>query len=121
MRRRNTQALLRAALAEALPGVEVRTRVPDPRPDRLVVVRRTAGGEANALVDRAGVGVECWAPTEQGAWELADACSRALRRLRFADGYCSVEEESLRSDYDTVRGSPRWFGSYTVTTYATNE
>ena len=121
MRRMNVQGELRARIAAALPGTEVRTSVPDPRPASLVVVRREGGAAENALVDAAGVGIECWAPTEEGAWELARACSEAMRRLRFADGFCSVTEESLRSDYDADRGSPRWYGSYTVRTYSTRE
>ena len=118
MRRRDVQGQVREAIATVLPGVEVRVSVPDPRPPTLVVVRREGGYAENALVDRAGIGVQCWAPTEAGAWDLARRCAEAMLRLRFADGFCSVTEESLRSDYDTVRGSPRWYGSYTVRAYA---
>lgn len=121
MRRIDVQGRLRAVLAGALPGVEVRVRVPDPRPATLVVIRREGGAAANALVDRAGIGIQCWAATEAEAYDLAERCSRVMRRLRMADGFGPVTEESLRSDYDEVRGSPRWYGSYTVTAYAEQE
>ena len=113
----DVQGGLRRALAAALPGVEVRVSVPDPRPSTLVVVRREGGAYENALIDRAGVGIDCWAPTEAEAWELADEVAGAMSALTFADGFATVRMESMRSDYDVVSKCPRWYLSYTLQTY----
>lgn len=121
MGRMNVQARVRSALAAALPGVEVRVSVPDPRPEALVVVRREGGRRENGLVDRAGVGVDVWARTEADASELAMRVSDAMLGLSFADGFARVEEESLRSDYDAFASSPRWYGSYTVWNFSPRE
>lgn len=121
MGRMNVQARVRSALAAALPGVEVRVSVPDPRPPTLVVVRREGGRRENGLVDRAGVGVDVWARTEADASELAMRVSDAMLGLSFADGFARVEEESLRSDYDAFASSPRWYGSYTVLNFSPRE
>lgn len=121
MTRLNVQADLRRRLAEALPGVEVRTSVPDPRPTTLVVVRREGGGDENRLIDRPGVGIDCWAPTEDGACRLCELADAAMRALGFADGYASVRLEAMRSDYDVAERSPRWYASYTLRTYKPND
>lgn len=113
----DVQGGLRRALAAALPEVEVRVSVPDPRPSTLVVVRREGGRRENALVDRAGVGIDCWAPTEAAAYELADEVAGAMASLTFADGWADVSMESMRSDYDVVAKCPRWYLSYTLRTY----
>lgn len=119
--RLNVQADVRRRLAEALAPVEVRVSVPDPRPPTLVVVTREGGRRLNDLQDRAGVGVLSWAPTEAEACRLADRASDAMRALPFSGGYDLVEEESLRRDPDPNDGSPRWYGSYTVTTHHYDE
>ena len=113
----DVQGGLRRSLASALPDVEVRVSVPDPRPPTLVVVRREGGRRENALIDRAGVGIDCWAPTEADAYALADRVAGAMDELRFADGWADVSMESMRSDYDVVAKSPRWYLSYTIKAY----
>jgi len=117
MGRMEVQAAVRAALAEALPGTEVRASVPDPRPAELVVVRREGGAQRDPLVDSPGVGVECWAPTEAGAAALAMRASAAILSLPFSAGFADVREEACRSDYDALRRSPRWYMSYTMKTF----
>ncbi|MBQ9058523.1 MAG: hypothetical protein IJ125_05015 [Atopobiaceae bacterium] len=117
MPRLNVQAKVRQALAQALPDIEVRVSVPDPRPKTLVVVRREGGRKLNRLIDRAGVGIFCWAPTELEVSELADKVSDALSSLDFRDGFALVEEEHMESDRDPLTKTPRWYASYTVTTY----
>lgn len=115
--RLNVQADVRRRLAEALAPVEVHTTVPAKRPPTLVVVTREGGHRLNRLLDRAGMGVLCWAPTEAEAATLADRASDAMRSLPFAGGYDLVEEETLRSDPDPDTKGPRWYGSYTITTH----
>ena len=123
MPRLNVQADVRSYLAASLDGVEVRVRVPDPRPERLVVVTREGGRRLDALRDRAGVGVLVWAPTEAECQELADEVADLMFALNgdfgFRRGYDLVEEEALYSDADTETrpDTPRWYGSYTITTH----
>lgn len=120
MARLNVQADVRAYLDGMLPDAEVRVRVPDPRPERLVVVKRAGGRRLNILQDRPGVDVLVWAPTEEAAAELAERVSHLMELLpreRFLDGYDLVREETLRSDPDPETDIPRWFGSYTITTH----
>jgi len=125
MARLNVEAYVRSYLAASLPGVEVRTRVPDPRPERLVVVRRAGGGRLDGLRDRPGVhliiyGGSEWDTSElaAGVGDLMDALNRSDEA--FLDGVDRVEEESLRSDPDTQTqpDTPRWFGSYTLVTHS---
>ena len=51
-------------------GVKFDRRVPNPRPDRLVVVRRD-GGNVSGVFDRPRVALDVWAKTEQEATDLA--------------------------------------------------
>lgn len=124
MPRLNVEAFVAAHLRESLAGVEVRTRVPDPRPERLVVVRRGGGGKVNRLQDRAGLHILIWGGSEWETSELADRVSDLMEALNRSDaamlaGVSLVEEESLRSDPDalSVPEVPRWFASYTITTH----
>lgn len=115
--RLNTQAVVRAALAGALTDATVRVTVPNPRPDKFVLVRREGGRRLDLHRDNVGIGVDCWADTEANAAELASRMSDAMFALEHVDGIASVTEESFRSDPDPVDASPRWYGSYTLITY----
>lgn len=117
MPRLNAQAAVRRLLAEELPDAEVRASVPDPRPARLVVVRREGGCRDAHLLDTAGIGIDMYAPTELEASELAEAVSDAMLRLPFSEGFAKVSEETCRSDYDVKAGCPRWYASYTLRTF----
>lgn len=117
MPRLNVQADVRRRLADALAPVAVLTHVPDPRPDELVVVTRAGGGRLDFLRDRPGLDLLVWAGSEDRAAELAHAAADAIMALPFEAGYADVEEETLRSDPDEEARSPRWYGSYTITTY----
>lgn len=118
----NVQADLRARLEAALDGVTVRVRVPETRPTTLVVVRRDGGSaDAYSMLDRPGIGIDCWAPTEAKACALSEQVACAMAQLPFAGGYARVEQEACYSDYDTVAKSPRWYLSYTLTTYEPKE
>ena len=123
MPRFNVEGYVRSHLAFSLYGrAEVRVSVPDPRPRNLVVVERSGGSADRALLDRPGVHLLVWAPTKAEAFELAEACADAMAALRsdahFAAGVADVSEESFRYDPDPETGdSPRYFLSYTLTTY----
>lgn len=117
MDRPNVQADVRSRLQDALTGATVRVSVPDPMPLPLVVVRREGGAMADVLNDRAGIGVDVWARTEAEAADLAMRASAAVMALPLAAGYSRKAEETLRSDYDTDRDLPHWYGSYTINCY----
>lgn len=118
----NVQADLRKRLEDALDGVMVRVAVPADRPTQLVVIRRD-GGKADpySMLDRPGVGIECWAETEAKACALAEQVAHVMDRLPFTGGYAHIEQEACYSDYDLTAKSPRWYLSYTLTTFEPKE
>lgn len=111
------QADLRSRLAVALSPIEVRIRVPDERPSEFVVVRREGGREKNKHLDSPGVGIWCWASTEEKAYELAEKVSQFMRFLPFQGGYSSVVQEAMYSAPDPEINTPRWYLSYSFTTF----
>lgn len=120
MGRLRVEAVVRDFLAGRLTGAVVRVRVPDPRPPTLVLVKRSGGAAQDRLVDRAGVELVMWAPTEAEAEDLAHEAAAAmawLDRHGFPMGIARVDEEVLRSDPDPRAEAPRWYGSYTLWTY----
>ena len=118
MRMLNVQADLRERLSEALDPVTVRTSVPADRPEELAVVAWEGGGaRLNRLLDEVGIGVSCWAGTEQRAFEIASLVDEAMASLPFAGGYALVEREAMYSDFDLKVRSPRWYLSYTLRTF----
>ncbi|WAL73110.1 hypothetical protein OU787_17315 [Kitasatospora sp. YST-16] len=68
---------LRSALASRGSAVPVVSRVPPTRPPSFVRVERVGGLRATPVTDRARLDVQCWAPTEAAAHDLA-ALARAL-------------------------------------------
>lgn len=117
MRRMNVQGELRRILAYALAPVEVRVNVPAERPAELVTVRRRGGAAQRRVYEDSTVEVMCWAATEQRAYELMESARDALAALEFADGFADVTEKTVRSDYDLVGRSPRWYGLFALKTY----
>lgn len=117
----NVQSDLRRRLSVALAPVEVRVKVPESRPSKLVTVSREGGARKNALLDGAGIGIYCWAPSEQEAWELADKATDAMAALPFSGGYAKIDMEAMYSDPDPDTGCPRWYLSYTITTFIPKE
>ncbi len=116
MPRLNIQAYARAYLAERL-DVPVVVNVPDPRPASFVVVRRNGGRWLDRVRDRPGLDVEAWAPTEAEACGLMADVDELLLLMEYEDGIARVDQETMRSDEDPDSGSPRWYASYTITTY----
>lgn len=124
MPRLNVEAFVATYLRGELDGVEVRARVPDPRPERLVIVSRGGGGRMDRLRDRPGVHLMIYGGSEWETSRLAEEVGDAMEALNRSDqaflaGIDRVDEESLRSDPDTQTSpdTPRWFGSYTLITH----
>lgn len=116
MARVNIQARARAYLADAL-GVPVVVSVPDPRPQSFVLVMRSGGGRSDAVRDIAGLDVEAWAATEAEASALMYEVADLMEAFEHEQGIARVDEETMRSDRDIDTMSPRWYASYTITTY----
>src|SRR5690606_15009119 len=71
-----------SALADhASVEVPVRGKVPDPRPDSFVTVRRTGGVRQSMVSDAAQLTVECWASSDEAAHDLAQTCRAILLAL----------------------------------------
>jgi hypothetical protein len=51
-------------------NVYVSNTVPDPRRDRMVIVRRDGGGRLDAIREAPRLGINVWATTEQDATDL---------------------------------------------------
>lgn len=74
-------ANLEAALVVLLKGplgVGVSTKVPNPRPPSFVRVGRVGGASLNLVQEQPVALVECWAPTDLAAWNLAAAAWQIL-------------------------------------------
>lgn len=125
MPRLNVEAFLASYLASKIPDIMVRTRVPDPRPERLIVVKRAGGRKLDSLRDRPGVHLFVYGGSEWQTSELAAEVADAMWALNRSDaamlaGVDRVDEETMRSEPDTQTkpDTPRWFLSYTLTTHA---
>lgn len=98
--------------------VSVATTRPNPSPPFVVTVKREGGGALDTHRDAPGIGIYCWAPTEQRAAHLAKRVSKEMLRLPYeVQGVAKVVEETLYSAPDPKSSNPRWYGSYTLTTY----
>lgn len=56
-------------LGDAL-GVETTTKVPNPRPDEFILVRRVGGTKRDQVIDDASLAIEAWSTTEAEAHDL---------------------------------------------------
>lgn len=121
MPRLNVMGELREILEFALGDVPVRVNVPGERPGAVAVVRRCGGARQDALVDSPQVEVLMWAPTEAEAENLAERVGDAMSRLPFERGFCACEELEMRTDYDYLARSPRWYALYRLKTYQPKE
>ncbi|WP_125458782.1 hypothetical protein [Rhodococcus sp. 1168] len=64
------------------PGVKVATRVPNPRPKKLVRISRIGGTRSNPVTDQAVLLFECWASSDIEAEELANHVVDSLPSIR---------------------------------------
>lgn len=119
--RLDAQGFVRAVLANELEGVAVGVKVPNPRPDSFVLVKREGGGRQDKHRDNPGIGVFSWAETEDKAYNLAAKVSDIMLSLEYMSGVAEVVEETLTTAPDPKDESPRWYGSYSLTTYNIKE
>ncbi|WP_240044758.1 hypothetical protein [Streptomyces alboflavus] len=104
------RAYLQAALDVRGVSVPVRTRVPNPRPDRLIRVERLGGTRLDRITDRPRLSVEVWAPSQDEAADLAQlarALVHAIPGWRGAVAYDVVDVGGPTSSPDPASGSER--------------
>jgi len=70
------------ALAARSEDATVVTMVPNPRPVRMVLVRRLGGPRLNLVADDAQIGVECWEASPAGAHDLAQLARALIHTMR---------------------------------------
>ncbi|MGW0933660.1 hypothetical protein [Streptomyces sp. NPDC002666] len=113
----DANALLIGHLTPLRAPVPVVSRVPDPRPARLVQVRRVGGSAIWPVRDGARLDFWCWAPTDAEAMTLALAVRAdvwALAGTVVGGVQCYRVQEFLapRLDDDPVTNSPRVWATY---------
>ncbi|MPZ27544.1 MAG: hypothetical protein GEV12_14325 [Micromonosporaceae bacterium] len=116
-------ALLRTYLLPIVDPVEVVSRVPLPRPDQLVQIRRVGGTELRPVRDQPRVDVFCWAATDPAAWTLADLVRRSVHALAGTvllgpTVYRVDETLGPRSLDDPPTGTPRVWMTFSVSVRA---
>lgn len=88
-------------------SVKFDRRVPNPRPDWLVAVRRD-GGSVTGLFDRPRVSFDVWAPNEKGATDLASLVVALALKAPLADaGVTNVTHLSGPNAVPDESGQPR--------------
>lgn len=112
-------ALLRTYLLSIVTPVAVVSRIPDPRPTRLVQVRRVGGTDLRPVRDAPRVDVFCWHTTDALAYQLADTVRAAIHALAGTTTLGPVVyrvEEFLgpRQDDDPLAGTPRVWATYSL-------
>lgn len=112
-------SLLRAYLLPVVTPTQVVSRIPDPRPQQLVQIRRVGGTELRPVRDRARVDAFCWAPDELAAYALADTVRVAVHQLAGTDtlGPAVYRVDELlgpRFDDDPLTSTPRVWVTYTL-------
>jgi len=112
--------LLIGQLTLVLAPVHVGSRVPHPRPARLVRVRRVGGVAEPPVREQARFDVLAWAPDEPEAMRLALRAREAIWALpgQMLDGvavYRAEETLGPRADDDPETGTPRVWATYAVT------
>lgn len=73
--------MLAAGHLAGLMDVPVSARVPRPRPDEFVVLRRVGGPQRGPLTDDARLDVQVWAPSDARAVAIAQQARRYLAEM----------------------------------------
>ncbi|MEU6204592.1 hypothetical protein ABZ814_13505 [Micromonospora musae] len=112
-------ALLRTYLLPIVDPVGVVGRVPDPRPARLVQLRRVGGTQLRPVRDQPRVDAICWDATDPAAVALADTVRRAVHALAGTTllgptVYRVDETLGPMSIDDPLTGSPRVMATYSI-------
>ena len=104
---------LRAALGarpESFADAYVSNAVPNPRRDRMVIVRRDGGPRVSAATEAARMGVRVFAKSEQDATDLARLVRALLWIAPDGDPVCAVRDLSGPSAVADESGQPlRYF------------
>lgn len=98
--------------------VHVSNRLPNPRPDRAVIIRRDGGRRTDEVREVARVGINVYAPTEQHATDLARTVS-ALLEWGAPDPVMHLTTLSAPSPIVDESGTPRRYGTYEVVVTST--
>ena len=111
-------SLVVAYLTAQNPGVDVVTRVPIPRPEQLIQVRRV-GGTADLVRDRARIDVFAWAPTDLEAMTLALAVRAQIWALAGKSTlgpvcYRVAETMGPRQFDDQISQTPRVWATFAL-------
>lgn len=112
-------ALLRTYLLPLVAPVAVVSRVPDPRPARLVQIRRVGGTQLRPVRDQPRVDVVCWDATDPAATALADTVRRAVHALAgttlLGPAVYRVDETLGPTQIDDpLTGAPRVMATYSI-------
>lgn len=115
----DVNALVIGYLTPIVNPTAVVSRVPDPRPARLVQVRRVGGAALTPVRDTARLDVWCWDTTDRRAMELALTVRTAVWALSgkaLLGPMCYRVQEFLapRLDDDPVTNSPRVWATYSL-------
>lgn len=100
------RTLLSARSESYVFGTVVSNKVPNPRPPRLVVIRRD-GGTPLRERDRARLGVQVWGGTEQQTNDLARLVRALLMKLPGSDGVLYVDPPTAPIDTPDESGHER--------------
>lgn len=87
-------------------GVKFDRKVPNPRPDRLVIVRRD-GGNVSGAFDNPRVALDVWAKTEQDATNLASLIVALALEAPGTNGCTRVSHQSGPNAVADPSGQPR--------------
>lgn len=104
---------------EALMEVPVHTSVPNPRPDRFLVVTRAGGALRTMVSDEARIVTEAWGLDDQDSAELAGIARSnilAMRGLRVGDVqvYRVTDQSGPARDPDPDSGASRYSTTQSV-------
>ncbi|MDH2392314.1 hypothetical protein QCN29_26765 [Streptomyces sp. HNM0663] len=113
----DANALLIAYITPLHAPVAVVSRVPDPRPQQLIQVRRVGGSAAPPVRDSARLDIWTWAPTDADAMALALTVRSEVWKLAgttLLGPVCYRVQEFLapRLADDPVTNSPRAWATY---------
>lgn len=101
------QPIAVAALAAAA-GIPVSTRKPDPLPERFVIVSRIGGGSTTFATTNPRFLIECYAPTELAAEDLAEHIRTLWCRLRTHGVIYAYDDDNLTRFDDPNPGRQRF-------------
>lgn len=111
-------ALLRTYLLPIV-SVPIASRVPDPRPDVWLQIRRVGGAQQRPVRDQPRVDVLAWDDDDPGAWALAELVRRSVHALAGTTTlgptvYRVDETLGPRQFDDPLTGAARVMATYSI-------